>query len=63
MKQLPIESENFKYIEKSFKEWLDILGYASTTVYTPESPRATEGIESELKLVVTVAPLGRLHAY
>lgn len=33
MKQLPIESENFKYIEKSFKEWLDILGYASTTVY------------------------------
>ncbi len=33
MKQLPIESENFKYIEKSFKEWLDILGYAGTTVY------------------------------
>lgn len=33
MKQLPIESDNFKYIEKSFKEWLDILGYASTTVY------------------------------
>lgn len=33
MKQLPIESENFKYIEQSFKQWLDILGYAETTVY------------------------------
>ncbi len=33
MKQLPIESDNFKYIEKSFKEWLEILGYAPTTVY------------------------------
>ena len=33
MKQLPIESENFKYIEQSFKQWLDILGYAGTTVY------------------------------
>ena len=33
MKQLPIESENFKYIELSFKQWLDILGYAGTTVY------------------------------
>lgn len=33
MKQLPIESENFKYIEQSFRQWLDILGYAGTTVY------------------------------
>lgn len=33
MKHLPIHSENFKYIEKSFKEWLDILGYSSSTVY------------------------------
>lgn len=33
MKQLKIESDNFKYIEQSFKQWLDILGYASTTVY------------------------------
>lgn len=33
MKQLQIKSENFQYIEKSFKEWLDILGYAESTVY------------------------------
>ena len=33
MKKLPIRSEAFQYVEKSFKEWLDILGYAPTTVY------------------------------
>jgi len=33
MKNLPIKSENFQYIEKSFREWLDILGYAESTVY------------------------------
>ena len=34
MKHLPIESENYLYILKSFKEWLDILGYAEHTVYS-----------------------------
>lgn len=33
MKSLPITSENFKYIEKSYREWLGICGYAETTVY------------------------------
>lgn len=33
MKSLPISSPAFKYIEKSFAEWLDILGYAHQTVY------------------------------
>jgi len=33
MKSLPIKSENFQYIEKSFREWLDILGYAPSTIY------------------------------
>ncbi len=33
MKQLPITSPHYKYILKSFKEWLDVLGYAETTVY------------------------------
>jgi integrase/recombinase XerD len=33
MKQLPISSPSYRYIEKSFKEWLDVLGYAKTTVY------------------------------
>jgi len=33
MKNLPIKSEAFIYVEKSFKEWLDILGYAPSTVY------------------------------
>lgn len=34
MKQLPISSASYKYIIQSFKEWLDILGYAETTVYS-----------------------------
>lgn len=33
MKQLPLKSESFIYVEKSFKQWLDILGYASSTTY------------------------------
>jgi integrase/recombinase XerD len=33
MKKLVLESDNFKYIEQSFKQWLDVLGYASMTVY------------------------------
>ena len=33
MKQLPVTNESFRYIENSFKEWLDILGYATSTVY------------------------------
>ena len=33
MKQLPIKSQSFQYVEKSFREWLDILGYAESTVY------------------------------
>jgi integrase/recombinase XerD len=33
MKNLPIKSEHFQYVEQSFKEWLDILGYAPSTIY------------------------------
>jgi len=33
MKKLLLKNENFQYIEKSFREWLDILGYAESTVY------------------------------
>ena len=33
MKNLPLKSQSFQYIEKSFREWLDILGYAQSTVY------------------------------
>lgn len=33
MKQLPIHSESFRYVENSFREWLDVLGYAPSTVY------------------------------
>lgn len=33
MKQLSIKSASFQYLEKSFREWLDILGYAPSTVY------------------------------
>lgn len=33
MKKLLLKNESFQYIEKSFREWLDILGYAESTVY------------------------------
>lgn len=33
MKKLVLKNQSFIYIEKSFREWLDILGYAETTVY------------------------------
>lgn len=28
MKKLPLSNPSFRYLEKSFKEWLDVLGYA-----------------------------------
>jgi integrase/recombinase XerD len=34
MKKLPITSPHYNYILKSFREWLDVLGYAPTTVYS-----------------------------
>jgi integrase/recombinase XerD len=33
MKKLPLNSQSFQYTVQSFKEWLDILGYAPSTVY------------------------------
>jgi len=33
MKKLPLSNASFRYVEKSFAEWLDILGYAHQTVY------------------------------
>lgn len=33
MKQLLIAHTHYQYLEKSFGEWLDILGYAPSTVY------------------------------
>lgn len=33
MKRLPVTSPAYIYIEKSFKKWLEITGYASNTVY------------------------------
>lgn len=33
MKSLSLSNPSFRYLEESFKEWLDILGYAPTTVY------------------------------
>lgn len=32
MKKLPLESSQYRYLEKDFKRWLDILGYAEITV-------------------------------
>lgn len=33
MRHLPINSPAYKYIEQSFKEWLDIIGFAPSCVY------------------------------
>jgi len=33
MKKLLLKNESYQYIEKSFREWLDILGYAESTIY------------------------------
>lgn len=33
MKKLNLQNSSFKYLEQSFREWLDVLGYAPTTVY------------------------------
>lgn len=33
MKRLPVASPAYQYIEKSFKEWLDVLGYSWQGVY------------------------------
>lgn len=34
MKNLPLQSTTFQYVENSFREWLDVLGYAQSTVYS-----------------------------
>lgn len=34
MKKLPINSPHYRYILESFREWLDVLGYAERTVYS-----------------------------
>jgi integrase/recombinase XerD len=40
MKNLVINNPAFEYLEKGYKEWLDVLGYCSTGVYTmPNSLR------------------------
>lgn len=33
MKQLQLSNASFRYLEQSFKEWLDIMGYAPVSVY------------------------------
>ena len=33
MKSLALTNPSFRYLEESFREWLDVLGYAPTTVY------------------------------
>lgn len=33
MKNLPLKNPSFRYLERSFREWLDVLGYAPISVY------------------------------
>ena len=32
MKRLPLKNASFRYVEESFREWLDVLGYSPKTV-------------------------------
>src|SRR5688572_3712863 len=32
MKRLPLKTASFRYVEESFREWLEVLGYAAKTV-------------------------------
>lgn len=34
MRQLDLKSESFRYVEKSFGQWLDVMGYAEFTAYS-----------------------------
>jgi len=34
VKKLALSNESFRYLEKSFTEWLDVQGYAESTVYS-----------------------------
>ncbi len=34
MKKLPLQNAGYKFLVANFKEWLDILGYAESTVYS-----------------------------
>jgi integrase/recombinase XerD len=33
MKKLPLKNPSYRFLEQSFKEWLDVLGYAPSSVY------------------------------
>jgi integrase/recombinase XerD len=33
MKKLPLNNPHFEFLERSFKEWLDILGYSQQAIY------------------------------
>lgn len=33
MKHLPLKNPGFEYVERGFREWLDVQGFAPTTVY------------------------------
>jgi len=33
VKKLPLSNSSYKYLESSFKEWLDIIGYSHQTIY------------------------------
>jgi len=33
VKKLTLQNDSYRYLEKSFKEWLDVQGYAPSTVY------------------------------
>ena len=33
MKNLPLDNASYRYLEQSFRDWLDVLGYSKSTVY------------------------------
>lgn len=65
MKSLPVYSPVFIYLEQSFKEWLDILGYSQATVYG--LPHIVRGffhyLEQRGKMQVRDIDLKQMHGY
>jgi len=58
MRHLPLHSEQFQYIERSFRDWLDVIGYAQGSVYC--LPNTIRELLSYLEKEKKITTLNRL---
>jgi len=64
MKHLPLETPQYRYLEQSFAEWLDILGYAETTVKSlPVHVRELLNYLEQEKKITTVTQVKAKHIF